>query len=329
MNLLPYFLRKIKDNALFQGKGISENYFEGWYIKLVSADKSSVYAVIPGVAYGKKGSERHAFIQLIDGKTAETEYFSFPIESFSYSTRKFEVNIGDNYFSSEKIRLAIPGKLMGEVNFHQPTPYPFSWREPGIMNRYRYAPFMECYHGVVSLDHPLSGWLEVGEQRILLGEGRGYTEKDWGRSFPSTWIWMQGNHFSQPGRSFMLSVANIPWVGQSFTGFLGFFLHEGKLVRFGTYSGAKLSEVVHHEKGVHLKVTGKDFELEVEALRDQAGILKAPVGGIMERRISESIDAKIVITLRDRSGNLLVQDTTEPAGFELVGDVDALIQKIK
>lgn len=72
---------------------------------------------------------------------------------------------------------------------------------PGVMGPFRFAPFMECYHGVLSLDHSVDGTLEVDGERISYEGGRGYTEKDWGRSFPSAWVWVQSNDFGRTGVS--------------------------------------------------------------------------------------------------------------------------------
>ena len=43
---------------------------------------------------------------------------------------------------------------------------------------------MECYHGIVSMDHTVNGLIEINNEKIDFSEGRGYIEKDWGRSFP-------------------------------------------------------------------------------------------------------------------------------------------------
>jgi hypothetical protein len=93
---------------------------------------------------------------------------------------------------------------------------------------------------VVSLDHVIEGALDIDGRTIDFTGGRGYTEKDWGRSFPSSWIWLQSNHFSTPGSSFTASVAIIPWIGRSFPGFIIGLWHQNKLYRFATYTGAKI-----------------------------------------------------------------------------------------
>ena len=35
-------------------------------------------------------------------------------------------------------------------------------------------------------------------KKIFFHGGKGYTDKDWGTRFPTTWIWLQSNHFQVP-----------------------------------------------------------------------------------------------------------------------------------
>jgi hypothetical protein len=77
-----------------------------------------------------------------------------------------------------------------------------------------YLPFLECNHGVASLHHTISKGrlVAVRENNQVIGEvkfdgGVGYTEKDWGVNFPSTWVWAHANLFdSTPGSSLLASI---------------------------------------------------------------------------------------------------------------------------
>ena len=93
----------------------------------------------------------------------------------------------------------LPG-LSADVRFGPGAQWPVTVREPGAMGWYAWVPTMECYHGVVSLDHALGGWVDTGAGRVDLAGGRGYLEKDWGTAFPKAYVWMQSNHFEETGR---------------------------------------------------------------------------------------------------------------------------------
>ena len=51
------------------------------------------------------------------------------------------------------------------------------------MGPFSYLPLMECYHGILSMDHNISGSIDYNDQTIDFNEGRGYIEKDYGKSF--------------------------------------------------------------------------------------------------------------------------------------------------
>ena len=106
--------------------------------------------------------------------------------TFKYSTKRFEIEIGPNYFSQRRMELDIQRDgvgLKGELQFHNIIPFPKTFRRPGIMGPYSFVPFMECYHGIVNIHHDIHGILEYGGEKMDFSRGYGYIEKDWGRSF--------------------------------------------------------------------------------------------------------------------------------------------------
>ena len=309
----------------FQGAGKKSHYFEGWYFKNVSADQQHIWSVIPGISI-ENIEKQHAFIQLINGKTAETWYVKYPIGSFSYSQRGFRVSIDNNTFSLQGISLDIADEIeiSGQINFQNIHPLKSLLFNPGIMGWYSFVPFMECFHGLVSMDHDLSGQLKIDGKPVSFENGKGYSEKDWGRSMPEAWIWMQCNHFEQPRTSFMLSIAKIPWLKSSFTGFLCVLLLNGKIHRFATYTGARLKNLSVDTETVQIEISDKNYHLGISARHAAHGLLAAPLSGAMDRRIAESVDAEIMVRVTESSGKEIFSGTGKTAGLELVGDMEEL-----
>ncbi len=320
-----YGTKQLWNPEFFQGYNKKEGYFEGWYFKMVSADGKHRYAFIPGISLGE---DEHAFVQFIDGQTGETNYFRFDINEFYYSSNRFAVWVGPNFFSADSFFVDLgkgDKKILGKGIISNRVEYPVKPFSPGIMGWYRFVPFMECFHGVVSLDHELEGNFLIENQVISFDGGRGYIEKDWGKSMPSAWIWTQSNTFDDGSNtSFMLSVANIPWLGSSFTGFLGFLWVNETLYRFATYTGAKIAELNRNEDQINVLIKEKDFSIEFIGLKGMRGELLAPVAGDMSRTIHESIDAEIRVILRNKKGTILYDGTAKNAGLELVGDPSVL-----
>ena len=212
---------------MYHGWSKDKNYFEGWYFKVVDPTEQYALAIIPGISKGADGVT-HAFIQLLDGKECTAKYHEFPADTFLPSKTEFSVQLGGNSFSANGIKLDLPG-LKGALQFNGQHPWPKMLGAPGIMGWYSFVPFMECYHGVVSVHHTIEGKLTLNGKEIDFSGGIGYMEKDWGVSFPSSWIWMQTNHFdSEQPVCLMASVANIPWLRTHFIGYIVGFLFERK-----------------------------------------------------------------------------------------------------
>jgi hypothetical protein len=262
-------------------------------------------------------------VQYIDGKTSETQWHTFPIQHFSYSRRRFAVQIGHNFFSCDSLSVDIgsgPERIQVNLNMTDLHPWAVKPFSPGIMGWYRFVPGMETCHGLVSFDHQIQGSMVRGGKVTALDNARGYIEKDWGSSFPRSYVWMQSNNFGPGSTSFMCSIATIPYLGKYFRGFLGFLWVNGELHRFATYTHAKLEDVQIAENAVRFLIRERKFSIAVSATRSASGLLMAPQQGQMERRISESIDAKITLKLLDREGKVLFEGTGHEAGLEIVGD---------
>jgi hypothetical protein len=318
-------VRGVLHPEAFHGDGVRSSYFEGWYVKLVSADLHARYAVIPGVFLDPQGGGE-AFVQVLDGSTGESWYHRYDISEFGADDDRFNVRVGPNRFTERGVVLDLPS-LQGEVRFSTPLdPWPVSWRSPGVMGWYAWVPRMECKHGVVSFGHDLEGTLlHDGVPRSFDG-GRGYSEKDWGAAFPSAYVWMQTNHFSERTTCLTASVALIPWVRSEFRGHIVGLLHRGELHRFATYTGAVTTRLELDDDEVRWHLRSKQGTvLELTADRPRGGLLHAPVRTEMHRRVEETLDATIRVRLLDPSGQVLLDDVGRCGGLEVHGDLDRLL----
>ncbi len=310
---------------MYHGWGRTERYFEGWYFKIVDNTEGVAFAFIPGISMSPEGV-KHAFIQVLDGKNLIVAYHTFATEEFNPSSEKFEVWIGRNYFSTEKIILDLPN-IKGTLHFENTTPWVKSLGAPGIMGWFSFVPMMECYHGIVSLDHSIKGGLEINNKKIDFNKGRGYIEKDWGISFPKGWIWLQSNHFGIENKpestSLIASVAHIPWLGTHFIGYIVGFWWEGHLYRFATYTGAKMkAKIVDNQ--IFIQFKDSRYQLDIEATKAGTGSLVAPIQGNMTGKVSESLQAILHVKFYDR-GNLVFDSYGRNAGLEAAGAVDILL----
>ncbi len=317
-------LRSIFNPDQFQGWNRRKGYFEGWYFKVLNEDETKAFAIIPGIAFDNQGNGQ-AFIQVLDGKKQTAQYHKFGIEEFSPSTDKFNIAIQNNNFSLQSIRLDLP-ELKGELQFTNQVPWPNHWYSPGIMGPYTFLPLMECYHGILSMDHVLTGHFEVEGEDFDFTNGRGYAEKDWGKSFPSAYIWLQSNHFSVPGISLKVSVAKIPYLGYSFVGLIAGIWLGDRLIQFTTYNRSILRKTTIYSEKVELVMENKKFKLEILVRREAATSLASPILGLMDGRIEESMNTRVEVNLVDKeSGLSILNDVGRNAGLEVAGKIEEII----
>lgn len=313
---------KILHPELFQGSLKKKRYFEGWYFKHVSKDLNNVYSFIPGVSISD--ADPHTFIQVINGITGKTCYITYSLDRFMWEKNKLSLKIGDSVFTDKFIDLNIENeeiKVSGRLEYSNIVKYPKTLLSPGIMGWYSYIPFMECKHGIVSVNHKVSGVLNIDNDIIDMNEGKGYIEKDWGSSFPEAWIWIQSNNFNNSDTAFTFSVAKIPWLGRYFPGFISFLHFDKRFFLFSSYNNSALNEISYDGKSLSFTLKNDDTTLKVTAVKNKSGELLAPVSGKMTRRIKESIDSFITVSLYDRQNNLIYNDSAQRAGLEIIDKI--------
>ncbi|MDP3441421.1 MAG: hypothetical protein Q8T08_01040, partial [Ignavibacteria bacterium] len=89
--------------------------------------------------------------------------------------------------------------------------------------------------------------------------------------------------------------------------------------RFATYTHAKLKLEESNSDTIKITITDKKHTYLIETYHNKSGVLKAPVNGSMDRRISESIDAKLFLKVLDKNANVIFNDSTSISGLETVG----------
>ena len=88
----------------YSGPLRSTPYFEGWYLRQVTADKTRSLAVIIGLSLAP---DPHAFIQLLSGPEGRVLKVRYPLDELTARRDRFEVTLGKNRFSSEGLVLDI------------------------------------------------------------------------------------------------------------------------------------------------------------------------------------------------------------------------------
>jgi hypothetical protein len=314
---------------LFQGKTKKRNYFEGWYFKAADLSKKNVIAVIPGISLGEHGQDSHSFIQVIDSLSGTFKYFRYNISDFEHSSKEFKIRLGKSYFDKKTMILDLDskeGSVNGRLDFHNIVDFPKTFLSPGIMGPFSYIPFMQCHHGIISVHHELTGTLSIDKVPISFNGGYGYIEKDWGKSFPENWVWIQCNSFEGSDVSVMFSFAKIPFLFKSFNGFISFIRINGKFYRFATYTGAKIIKLICSGNILEVKLKDENYTLKIKVENKPGLMLKAPKNGTMNRTISETISAVSEVEFTDNNGTVIFKGKGFNTGMEISGEISDIIK---
>ncbi|MCF7924428.1 MAG: tocopherol cyclase family protein [Candidatus Izimaplasma sp.] len=316
--------RKIRNPIKFQGKLNKLKYFEGWYYKVVSSDQNYTLAIIPGISLNEVDS--HAFVQVFLTKTTDnspildTAYLRFDKNQFVFKNNPFHLQIENNHFTKNHLSLSINSEEMniyGKLYFENQLSLKKSIFSPSIMGIFAYIPNMECYHGVVSMNHRIMGSLKIDDKIIDFSQGKGYIEKDWGKSFPEKYVWMQSNHFKNKHTSFMFSHATIPFLNFKFNGLIVNLVVNNKEYRFATYNFAKVKTYIIDKNSVDYRITKGNLTLYVKAFSEISKSLAAPKDGLMNQSIKEGLSGTIFIELYIK-GKLIYRDKGVNAGLEIM-----------
>lgn len=329
--MLNYF-RTLWRPQVYHGQGRNRNYFEGWFFKVVDPARARVFAFIPGIFMAKDLADSHAFIQVLDNRMTRSLYFRFPVSAFQASRKTLDIRIAENRWQASSMEIDLKNEMhviQARFAFAALQPWPITLTAPGAMGWYAFVPFMQCFHGVISFDHHIDGSLIIDNETIQFDGGRGYIEKDWGTSFPTAYIWLQSNHFEQPGVSLMLSIARIPWLTGDFRGFLLGLLVDGHLFRFTTYTGARLDHVKLTHNHVYVQVTDRYYRLNVEAVRTAGSLLHAPYEQQMILHVAETLSSEVRVTLhRLKDESLIFAGRGSPAALDVHGKLAEIVDEL-
>ena len=311
----------IKNPEVFQGEkflNTNNNYFEGWYFKNTN-DKNGI-SFIPGININ--GAERKAFIQVI---TNDSSYFiNYNINAFQFNFSPFYIKIHNSFFSKDNIHIDIEDKtqnfvVYGDIRYSNSQNINTNILNPNIMGPFSYIPFMECNHAILNMKTCADGKISINNNTITFNNGIGYMEKDWGCSFPKSYIWCQGNNFQNPNSSFFLSIADIPFKIFHFTGFICTLIIDSNEFKFTTYNNAKLIKNDTDNNSLTITLTKGHYSLNIISKNANGLKLFAPVKGKMEKGIFESISSTIAVTLK-KDNNVIFSDTSINCGLEIVNE---------
>lgn len=312
---------------LYHGQDQYTNFFEGWYFKLVDSTAKYALAFIPGISRAEDILDHHCFIQVINLIDHTYHYFRYNVNDFYSNCRYLKVNIGLNEFSQNKININLKnetGEISGVIYLGPPQKWPDTKLNPGSMGFYNHLSFMECYSQVCALDGIIEqGHLKINGQQIDFSNGKYYIEKNWGKSFPSSWVWIQSNNFADNRATVTCSLATIPFpIIKEFRGFLIGVTVDNQFYSFTTMNRSSLTLNIY-DGDILLHATHKHISLilKTKSRPEDFVTCLGPKNGKMVPLVDETLLGEVEMTLLDSKHNrILYHGIGKACGIEYGGE---------
>ncbi len=327
-------MKIILNPDLYHGANKKSNFFEGWYFKIVDKNNLYKFAFIPGIALGSNASERHSFIQVVDGYSINYNYIKFDGDEFKFDNSKntLDVSVSSNKFTLNSMSLdldyidsknKLQNTIKGSLSFTNIFKWPDNVLAPGSMGFYNYLLFMECYSQVCALDGDINGKLIINGKEVDFTGGKVYIEKNWGSSFPMSWFWVQSNNFKDPSVSITCSLGTIPFPIKDFRGFLIGLKVKDKFYDFTTANRSKVT-LTNSGKDAKLVATKKYLRLTIETKtnKDEFMLCLGPKNGDMVPLVEETLCGSVFVKLEDTKNNTVIYEGIgKSTGVEYGGDM--------
>lgn len=324
-------MKTIINPDLYHGQKKSDEFFEGWYFKIVDRNNKYKLAFIPGIAFDKKHNFSHSFIQIVDGYNIDYNYLFFHEDDFKFNNKNFKISIGINEFSLNNLKLNLTylnkttnksKSIKGNLRFINTQKWPDNILNPGSMGFYNYLSFMECYSQVCLVNGSIEGAINIDGENVDFTGGSVYIEKNWGKSFPKSWIWIQSNNFKERDVSVTCSVGKVPFLVTNFTGFLIGVSIKNKFYKFTTMNLSKI-KIKQSKNDVCLTAYNHKYTLTLKTIshKDKFVLCMGPKNGHMTPLLNETINGTVHMILKDRKNNVIIYDGLgQSTGIEYGGE---------
>jgi tocopherol cyclase len=331
--------------------GSSRRFFEGWYYRLTLPSISRSFAFMYSIDDPAGGTLHTGGAVQILGSDDRYVCRSFPNpnrfwakgsslslghwgkSTFSFSPQlvscdRFADNVREGYQATATLN---QGQIYDPLidGYHrwcyEIKPI-YGWGQPQGLQRatagwLSYLPIADPGWQVLIAKGLATGWIEWYGQRWEFQDALAYSEKNWGRSFPSKWFWINALVFEQEPDLTVTAVGGIRqfWNQQEAIGLIGIH-HQGRFYSFDRHH-YRISWQVAPWGYWRMVAEGDRGTLEIEGKTDEKGsYVRVPTENGLKFRCRDTCNGRLTLKLSDRAGKCLIHAHTELAGLEIGGE---------
>lgn len=272
------------------GPGKKSHYFEGWYLKLMSADKS--IAIIPSIHIENKIRTGHLQWIISSGSQQYSGGRSYTSDQVFLQKRPFILRLGENEFKPESFSVSEEGVVL-EGFFDHILPF-----GSNIMGPFALFKNLPCIHGLQALSGKVSLTCQTSffDGNYLTDF---YCEKDRGTTFPERYLWLHC-YFPEKKASLFFSIALVPLGLVRFEGHIANWFDGCQNHTFATYYGSRVKVLENVQGQIVIYIENASLRLTIKIRQGSLQKLKSPKEGSMVDNVYESMDSQIVVSVCDR-----------------------------
>lgn len=172
----------------------------------------------------------------------------------------------------------------------------------------------------VLMAHGLAtGWIEWQGKRYEFNNEPAYSEKNWGRSFPEKWFWLNCNSFDDSVGLALTAGGGkrkVLWMTEE-VGMIGIH-YRGKFYEFVPWNAQIDWQIQWGEW--QMQASNQDFQVKLTGKTDSAGtMVRTPTAEGLSICCRDTLKGNLSLDLRTRSGEPIVLATSSLAGLEVGG----------
>ncbi|HRE58805.1 MAG TPA: tocopherol cyclase family protein [Candidatus Kapabacteria bacterium] len=278
-----------------QGNLDRDKYFEGWFQKIYSKEYNASILIIYGYAT-RNTEDRFGFIQiLLPQKAPEIIYFNR--NEIACDSDGHIVQMGENLLTTEIILINT-----NDINVHLKLINNKVTRTfKNSMGYHYFVPNLPCYHSVLNTAHQVSGEIQQKDVRYILNNEMGYLEKNWGTSFPKSYIWLHAVDPHDSKVSMLFSIAEIKWFGIKFIKHVGHFHFDDKQIDLRSLKNFAVSHQMPSKDTYQILMRSKTIQIEISIVFGDNILFKGPQGGVLSSDIIHFPDTDVQIRFTENN----------------------------
>jgi tocopherol cyclase len=330
--------------------GYSQNFFEGWYYRITIPEIKESFAFMYSIEDPSGGAASAGTAQIL-GAGEQYGYQVFPGVDGFWASRN---NLGLGHWSTHNLTITPQLLSIEDFNQHITTGYQATATlNQGILNIPGQSPCRWCYQiqpiygwgnpqwfqqstgGLLSflpifepgwqvlMAHGLAtGWIEWQGNRYEFTEALAYSEKNWGRSFPQKWFWLNCNCFDgEPNLALTAGGGRrqvLTWMEE--VAMIGIH-YQGEFYEFVPWNAQVHWQIDPWGKW-QMQADNYFYQVELTGHTDLAGtMVQVPTDQGLVYRCRDTTHGLLSLTLRDRSGKIIISATSALAGLETGGQL--------